>query len=210
VLDQLWQWFDAIGPFSKLVAAIPTSLLVKEAAKAVWQRIRPATAKEWVELADRFGTTSPNVYSIWNRFEGAPRADWWLYHQEGATVRDRDLLQAEAKRAAQLYLRSLPQRLRVGLWIGRDVEDVWLEVITALVHPRSDVKLSGRSFGVNTEGAVLENVAEMSKVACMKLAAGEKPALKASLLAVARYERQRRRLIRADKEFLAQVMGRTS
>lgn len=204
MLDQVVDWFRSLDLAYKAVLAVPGSGIVGWAAKVGWARIRPATAEEWTAQAERFRAISPKLEALWSRYAGAPRLDWSLYYKDGATVRDRDLFDAEAKRASKLFLRSLPQRVRFGRWIGRDRVDVWLDII-AMVDPLSDMKISGQSHGVKTEGGVMNNVAEMSVVACSRLASGEMPARAASLLAVARYERQRRRLVRADQQLFASV-----
>jgi hypothetical protein len=205
VLEQLTHWIQSLDTAYKLMLGLPGSGLVVWSGKAAWERIRPATADEWTAQLDRFRACSPKLEALWNRYAGAPRVDWSLYHKEGASVRDRELFEAQAKRASKLFLRSLPQRIRLGRWVGRDPDDIWLDIIATMASPLSDMKFSGRSFGVETTGGVMNDVAGMSVVACSKLASGEMPARAATLLAVARYESRRRRLVRAEQELFAQI-----
>jgi hypothetical protein len=205
VFEQMTHWVESLDTAYKVMLGVPGSGLVVWAAKAAWQRIRPALSDEWTAQSDQFRAASPNLYALWNRYSGAPRVDWSLYPTEGATERDRELFQAEARRAARLFLRPLLQRVRIGRWIQRDLDDVWLDIISTLANPLSDVKISGRLFGVESEGGVMNDLAGMSVVACSRLASGEKPALRATLLAVVRFETQRRRLVRIEQQFLGQV-----
>lgn len=206
MLDQVVHWFQSLDTAYQAVLAVPGSGIVVWAAKAAWGSIRPATADEWTAQVERFRAISPKLEALWNRYSGAPRVDWSLYPKEGATVRDRELFQAEARRASKLFLRSLPQRVRLGRWIGRDRDDIWLDIIATMADPLSSIRFGGgRSFGVETPGGAMNDVAGMSVVACSRLAAGEMPARATSLLAVVRYESQRRRLLRAEQQFVAHL-----
>lgn len=203
MLEQAMHWIQSLDTAYKV--GLPGSGVAVLVWKTLWPRLKPAAADEWTSQTERFRACSSKLEALWNRYAGAPRVDWSLYHKDGGTVRDRELFDAEAKRASKLFLRSLPQRASLGRWIARDPVDVWLDIIATMASPMSDMKFSGRSFGVETTGGAMNDVAGMSVVACSKLASGEMPARAATLLAVARYESRRRRLVCAEQELFAQI-----
>ena len=190
MFDQVVEWFQSLDNTYKVVVGLPGGTLVaaalKKAAVTVWDAIRPGSADEWMALGARFQSQDRKTYALWNCVEDSPRVDWSVYPTAGkATSRDVELYRAVAGQAGRLFRRPISQRVRAN-WIGRLDEDVWLDVVRALVSPASDTRFTGSGPEGSSVGGVINDLAEASVIACQRLAIGDGPRFWISAVAMLR------------------------
>ena len=133
---------------------------------------------EWLQQESRFRAINSAVDGLWSRKVGSTATKWQAFPAHKVTKRDLQRFDAEVAVADDLLRRTLgldPGQFRITF--GPTALDRWLNAVTSLgVHPGSDMQLASSNQGVKGEGGRAENLAEMSAIACTRLATGMRPA----------------------------------
>ena len=174
-------------PYVALVLYV-LALLVALAAGAAIVRERRSThqqttvsVNDWRAQEERFRRLNKNIEGHYEHDIGSRILRWSIYSSEGATARDRELFETEARMASRLLRAALeyPEGKFIGCF-GSDEVDQWLNAIRPLVDPGTRATSTGRSEGRKTVGHFVAELPVMSANACVKLAAGERPRLSVS------------------------------
>jgi hypothetical protein len=141
---------------------------------------RSVSPEGWLAQGERFGKVNDNLEGLWTRyFDGRP-ATWTIHYKAKngkplGTKRDVEMFSAEAALASKMLMRSLRYKFRFNWLFKRTHVDRWMNVAASLADPDSGFTMTGSDNGVKNEGGHADRIADMSRLACIKLAAGERP-----------------------------------
>lgn len=136
-----------------------------------WLSDDDSRAAAWRAHEARFAQLTGDLYALWTYVTETGEASWHVHRADGASMRDLQAFEAEAVAAAGSVAQLRKEAPRKFKNAAPGV-DTWLNVVGALVEPKSDLEMTGSLAGRRHVGGTIDNVVEASRIACARLAAG--------------------------------------
>ena len=138
------------------------------------RRFGRVSEAEWLTLAADFRGIPHQVEAMWSRHNLRDPAEWFVYPKGSTTLRDVQLFRAIATRAAARLDRPWWRRGGRGV-LATDPVDRWLNVAAVLAAPGDDIRGTSTALGVRHASGAVDDVVQLSVVACNRLASGDMP-----------------------------------
>lgn len=159
-----------------IAAAVLGILLVVESRRRA-HTSKDVSPDEWRAQEACFRNIKGEISGIWMQRNRTGTINWHISRANGATARDLQSFEDEAKAASQLLARTLPHYSprEFRRTFGINTVDQWLNALMMLrIDPASKFRHSSHG-AVESEGRSVSRLVEMSALSCARVATGGRP-----------------------------------
>ena len=169
ILANLWIAMEA-NPLTAAAGASLAWLVGAATFAAISLRAERPNRAFWQELELAFANIATEVQgnSVIREINGA--VEWFVYPADKGDVRDRDRFRVTARRAGAAVKRLSNVPLRYPSADSTDVEDHWLNAVTALVYFSNNVHGNGTDEKGRYTSEHFDQLVRSSRDACHRLA----------------------------------------